>query len=159
MPFEIVIEEPRWQEAGLEALFERAFGAVCEHLGLDAAGVEVSVLGCDDDRIAALNGAFREKSSATNVLSWPARERGAEIAGARPLPVGAEELGDIAIAYQTCAGEAAAQGKPMADHVTHLAVHGLLHLLGYDHIRDEDADLMEATEREILATLGIPNPY
>jgi probable rRNA maturation factor len=69
------------------------------------------------------------------------------------------ELGDIAIAYETCEREAAAQGKPMADHVTHLLVHGLLHCLGYDHVDDEDAAVMEATEVRILASLGLSDPY
>ena len=108
-------------------------------------------MGCDDARIAELNGDFRDKPQPTNVLSWPSEERGAAQPGAAPaLPTGPDpELGDIAIAYETCAREAAEQGKPMADHVTHLIVHAVLHLLGYDHIRDADATLMEATEVEI----------
>lgn len=69
-----------------------------------------------------------------------------------------EELGDIAIAFDTCEREAAEQGKAMQDHVTHLLVHGMLHLLGYDHIRDADGDLMEATEVRILAKLGVNDP-
>jgi probable rRNA maturation factor len=69
------------------------------------------------------------------------------------------ELGDIAIAFETCEEEAAAHGKTMHDHVTHLLVHGILHLLGYDHIRDPDAELMEATEVRILAKLGLDDPY
>ena len=70
-----------------------------------------------------------------------------------------ESLGDIAISYDTCAAEAAAAGKLMADHVSHLIVHGLLHLLGYDHIRAADGDLMEAAEVRILARLGLSDPY
>jgi len=70
-----------------------------------------------------------------------------------------EELGDIAIAFGTCEREAADQGKPLRDHVTHLLVHGTLHLLGYDHVRDGDAALMEATEIRILADMGLANPY
>ena len=70
-----------------------------------------------------------------------------------------EPLGDIAIAYDTCAAEAAAAGKPMRDHVQHLVVHGFLHLLGYDHIDDADATVMEATEVRILARLGLSDPY
>ena len=68
-------------------------------------------------------------------------------------------LGDIALAFETCAREAEEQGKPMADHVTHLIVHATLHLLGYDHIREGDATLMENTEIRILATMGLSNPY
>jgi probable rRNA maturation factor len=71
----------------------------------------------------------------------------------------ADELGDIAISFDTCEREALAEGKSVADHVCHLTVHGVLHLLGYDHIRDKDATLMEGLEREILETLGITDPY
>jgi len=80
-------------------------------------------------------------------------------APAGPDPTGVIELGDIAIAYDTCAGEAAAAGRPMADHVTHLLVHGTLHLLGFDHERDADATLMEGLEVEILGNMGIADPY
>ena len=76
-----------------------------------------------------------------------------------PAPPAADELGDIAISYDTCAREAAAQGKPLADHATHLLVHAILHLAGYDHEDDADADTMEDAERAILATLDIPDPY
>jgi probable rRNA maturation factor len=96
------------------------------------------------------------------VLSWPSRERAARVAGAVPaLPDPAEgpELGDIAIAYETCDYEAAEAGLPFEHHVTHLLVHGTLHLLGYDHESEEDGDLMERIEVEVLASLGIPNPY
>jgi probable rRNA maturation factor len=99
------------------------------------------------------------------VLSWPSEERGAEVPGQAPQrpqagdPDDPVELGDMAIAWETCAREAEDQGKPMADHVTHLIVHGLLHCLGYDHIEDADAELMEGFEVEILAKLSLPNPY
>ena len=99
------------------------------------------------------------------MLSWPSEERAAEYAGEVPEPPqpGApddpENLGDIAIAWETCAAEASAADKPMEDHVTHLVVHGLLHLLGYDHIDDIDATLMETTEARILETLGVSDPY
>ena len=134
------------------------------HMGLDAEMCEVSVLGCDDARIAALNAEFREKPTPTNVLSWPAEELAAEEAGAPPAQpepdfTGEIPLGDIAISYDTCAREAEAADKPMADHVAHLMVHGVLHLLGYDHIRDPDATLMERLEVEILGKLGIEDPY
>ena len=76
-----------------------------------------------------------------------------------PEPGFDSELGDIAIAFETCAREAAEGQKPLSDHVTHLIVHGVLHLLGYDHIRDEDATLMQAIEVEVLGKLGLPDPY
>ncbi|WP_417729174.1 rRNA maturation RNase YbeY [Roseovarius sp.] len=159
---DVVLEDDRWQAAGLEDLAERAGRATLEHLGLDPEEWEISVLGCDDTRIAALNEGFRNKPQPTNVLSWPSEERGAEGAGERPdLPIpGADpELGDIAIAWETCAREAADGGKSLADHVTHLIVHAVLHLLGYDHVRDQDATLMETTEVQILGKLGVADPY
>ena len=160
MEVDVIIEDRRWTEAGLEALAAHGVGAVLAHLGLDDRNCEIAVLGCDDARIAVLNSEFRGKAQATNVLSWPSEERGAEVAGARPeLPEGDGELGDIAIAFETCAREAEAAGRPMPDHVLHLVVHGTLHLLGYDHERAADGDLMEAIETAILAQLGVPDPY
>ena len=160
-----VIEDERWQAFGLEPLALRAVQAALAELHLPEAGFTVVLMACDDTRIATLNADFRGKPTATNVLSWPAEELAAETEGdtpARPQPGDAddpESLGDIAIAWDTCAREAIAAQKPMAGHVTHLIVHGLLHCLGYDHIRDGDADLMEATEVRILATLGLSDPY
>ncbi|MRU16681.1 rRNA maturation RNase YbeY [Roseovarius sp. A21] len=162
MTTEVIIEDDRWHACGFEALARRALDAVLDHLGLDPEEWEIAVLACDDARIASLNADFREKPTPTNVLSWPSEERGVESPGdtpALPEPGPDPELGDIAIAYDTCAREAAEQGKPLADHVAHLMVHGGLHLLGYDHIRDEDATLMEATEVAILGKLGLPDPY
>jgi probable rRNA maturation factor len=162
---ETVIEDARWEAFGLGPLAERAAQAALAGLGLVDAGFQISLMGCDDARIAVLNADFRGKPQPTNVLSWPSEERGAEFLGEAPeLPEpGAvddpESLGDIAIAWETCEAEAAAQGKPMADHVTHLIVHGVLHLLGYDHVEDEDAALMEALEVRILASLGVSDPY
>lgn len=162
---ETVIEDGRWAGIGLGGLAERGARAALGALGLDPEGFSIGLVGCDDARIAQLNGAFRGKPRATNVLSWPAEERGASAEGAvpeRPEPrTGAapEELGDIAIAWETCAAEAEAAGKPVQDHVTHLIVHATLHLLGYDHIRDGDATLMEGLETRVLAGLGLPDPY
>ena len=162
---ETVIEDARWQAFGLDQAAERAARAVLAGLGLPEAGFQISVLGCDDARIAVLNADFRGKPQPTNVLSWPSDERAAEVIGAEPerpepgTPDDPESLGDIAIAWETCAREADEQGKPMADHVLHLMVHGVLHLLGYDHVEDEDATLMEAHEVRILAQLGVSDPY
>lgn len=159
-----VIEDDRWDAFGLEALAETAIRAAFAELGLPEAGFTLCVMGCDDARILELNGDFRGKAKPTNVLSWPSEERGAEEGALPDLPEpGAaddpEHLGDIAISYDTCAAEAAEAQKPMADHVAHLIVHGLLHVLGYDHIRDADAELMEAAEVRILARLGLSDPY
>jgi len=162
MNLEISIEDSRWQ--GLDPLAARSIQAVLDHCGLDADLCEVSLLACDDARIAELNAEFREKPAPTNVLSWPAEDLAADEAGqVPPLPAadftGEIALGDIAISFDTCAREATEAGKSMDDHVTHLIVHGMLHLLGYDHIRDPDATLMEGVEAKILGKLGIDDPY
>lgn len=157
MSVDLIIEDTRWEALGLEALAERAFAEVFHRLAIF--GAEVSILACDDARIADLNAEFRGKAAATNVLSWPSEERSAPVPGGQPLAPTDMELGDIAIAYETCAREAQAAGREMRDHVTHLLVHGALHLLGYDHIDDKDAALMEGLEVEILGKLGIADPY
>jgi len=159
---DVVIEDDRWRAAGIGALAERAASAALAHFGLDPSEWEIALLACDDIRIAALNAGFRDADRPTNVLSWPAAERGGARAGTAPEwpdPGDGPELGDIAIAYDTCAREAAQAGRPLSDHVTHLIVHATLHLLGYDHIRDQDATLMERCEVDILGKLGVCDPY
>ncbi|WP_299839344.1 rRNA maturation RNase YbeY [uncultured Paracoccus sp.] len=156
MPPDVVIEDERWEEAGLEPLAERALDAL--QLWLGASG-EIVVMGCDDARIAALNADFRGKPRATNVLSWPSVEHQPHEPGDRPNLPEDEEWGDIAISFDTCAAEALAQGKPFDHHVIHLLIHAGLHLVGYDHENDADAETMEAVERSILFTLGISDPY
>lgn len=162
---DIVVEDARWEALGLAALAERASAATLAALGLPAEGFEISLLAANDARIAGLNADFRGKPVPTNVLSWPSEERGADQPGDAPdLPEpgtadAPEALGDIALAWETCAAEAEAQGKTMADHVTHLVVHAVLHLLGHDHVEEADARLMEGREVQILATLGISDPY
>jgi len=160
---EVVIEDDRWNGLDLEARATRAISVALHHLGLTRE-CEISVLGTDDARIARLNEGFRDKASATNVLSWPAVDLAPDQPGERPAApemdfTGEIALGDIAISFDTCAREAQDAAKSMEDHVTHLIIHGLLHLLGYDHIRDPDATLMEATEVEILGILGLDDPY
>lgn len=162
-PIETVIEDPAWDGAGLPDLAARAARALYAHLGLGAEW-EATVLACDDARIATLNADFRGKPRPTNVLSWPSGERGAAVPGGAPrAPVpdafGDTHLGDIALAHGVCHAEARDQGKAPADHLTHLLVHGLLHLLGYDHETDADAARMESIEREVLGIMGLPDPY
>lgn len=159
MLVDIIIEDPRWQDADLAAIAQTAATATLAHLALPAAPYEVSLLACDDARIAALNGDFRAKPTPTNVLSWPAEDLAPPTPGATPNLPRDPELGDIAIAYDTCLREAIDQGKTLADHTTHLIIHGVLHLLGYDHIRDQDATLMEGIEVATLGKLGLRNPY
>ncbi|MEO1000081.1 MAG: rRNA maturation RNase YbeY [Pseudomonadota bacterium] len=143
---ETVIEGGGWP-ADLPALAERAAGAALTAAGVAAEGREIALLAAGDARIAALNLAFRGKEGATNVLSWPA------------APPEDESLGDIALAWETCAAEAEAAGRPLADHLAHLIVHGTLHLLGYDHGTEAEATKMETIEVEALALIGVANPY
>jgi probable rRNA maturation factor len=160
-----VIEDPRWEAFGLPGLAERAARAALAVAGLGLEGFQIVVMGGDDARVATLNADFRGKPKPTNVLSWPSEDRAPDWPGEPPVlpsPGSAEDpesLGDIALAWETCAREAEAQEKPLADHVTHLVVHGILHLLGYDHMGDADAALMEGLEVRILATLGVSDPY
>ena len=113
---------------------------------------ELSVKLSDDAEVQRLNAAYRGKDKPTNVLSFPAPDMPVPEAEATPL-------GDIALACETVSREAAEQGKSLADHTTHLIVHGTLHLLGYDHETDGEAEEMESEERKILARLGIADPY
>jgi len=155
-----LVEDRRWGD--IDALAQTATNAVFERLGIEPSAFEVSLLACNDARIAVLNEDFRGKPQPTNVLSWPSEERGAAADGEMPLlpKVGRDsELGDIAIAYDTCAREATEAGKSMQDHTLHLLIHGTLHLLGFDHERDRDATLMEGLETEILGKLGLGDPY
>ena len=139
------IEDSAWigALADVEDVVRRAAAAAQS----ERAGGDVSVLLTDDAAVRDLNRRFRDQDKPTNVLSFPA---GAH-AGVH--------LGDLALAYGVCADEAAVQKKTLNDHLSHLVVHGVLHLLGYDHLDDADADRMEATERTILAGLGIADPY
>lgn len=161
----LVIEDARWDGDMLDTLAQTAARATLAHLGHAWQGYEIVVLACDDARIAALNADFRGKPQPTNVLSWPEWDLGAETDGAHPEPPpeadlqDPESLGNIALAHDTCLREATEQGKSPEAHLTHLIVHSVLHLLGYDHIRDKDAALMEETETRILEQLGIADPY
>jgi probable rRNA maturation factor len=160
-----VLEDARWADLGLEGLALRAASATLSVLDLALDQYTLCVMGCNDARIATLNAQFRGKPTPTNVLSWPAEDLSPDAPGQEPYWPGEGDpqdpltLGDIALAYDTCAREAVEGEKPLADHVTHLIVHGLLHCLGYDHIHDEDAERMEGLEVRILASLGLSDPY
>jgi probable rRNA maturation factor len=148
---EIQIEADAWIAAlpNAENLVERACAAALDEVAPQDGEAElvVSVLLSDDDALADLNQRFRDKAGPTNVLSFPAPAN----------PEG--QIGDIALAYGVCAREADEQGKTLEDHLMHLSVHGVLHLLGYDHETDSEAEAMEALERSILETLGVSDPY
>lgn len=161
---EVIVEAPEWAALGLDGLAVEVCTATLTALGLPAQRFEIALLACDDARIAALNADFRDRPQPTNVLSWPAGDIDLPLGGVPALPDPGpdgppHELGDIAIAYQTCVREAREQGKPVQDHLSHLLVHAVLHLLGFDHINDADAAQMEALETRILANLGVPDPY
>lgn len=151
-PVDALIEDPRWEALDLPALAGRAAAAALAASGLDPAACEIGLLAAADARVAALNAEWRGKEGPTNVLSWPSADGPAS-------PGEARFLGDLALAWETCAAEAAAAGIPAADHVTHLVVHGVLHLLGHDHEDDAEAEAMEALERKVLASLGVADPY
>ncbi len=179
---DILIESEAWRmlpEA--EDIVRRAiaFAATCPHptvlgprasrphlpeCGRDARGprrvgwghhgdAELSVLLCDDEAIARLNAQWRGQHKPTNVLSFPAPPLQGAVRDEK-IP-----LGDIAIAYETLAREAEENGKTLSAHLSHLVVHGFLHLLGYDHHMDDDAERMERLERDILARIGVADPY
>lgn len=155
---DILIEDERWQELGIGTLAQRACDVALRHAFVST-DVEISILAADDKRIAELNQAHRGKSGPTNVLSWPAEDLAPPVAGQKPAEPTLAELGDIAIAYETCAKQASDGGVKLADHVTHLIIHGCLHLLGYDHETDADATLMESLEIKALESMGLHNPY
>lgn len=161
---DVLVEDRRWGVIGLEEIAKRAVKETLLALNIENDEIELSLLGCDDARIAVLNSNFRDKTTPTNVLSWPAEDLAALKEGQNPRHPeagfdGVTVIGDVAIAYDTCAREAAELGKPMAEHVTHLVVHGVLHLLGYDHISDLDAALMQGIETKILGKMGLDDPY
>lgn len=148
---EITVDEPRWREAvpEIEDIARAAARAALSATPMDEAA-ELSLLLTDDRRMAALNARYRGAAEPTNVLSFAAGDA---------APGGPRLLGDVVLGFETVAREAAAQGKSLADHASHLVVHGTLHLFGHDHQRAEEAQRMETLERRILAGLGVADPY
>ncbi len=141
---EVEIEDEAWTAALPDAV------AVVQRSAAVALGTvegDVVVLLTDDAAVQEINARFRDRDQPTNVLSFPAAESAAP------------HLGDLMLAHGVCAAEAAAQGKTLADHLTHLTVHGVLHLLGRDHVDEAEAEAMEAEERTLLASLGVADPY
>lgn len=144
---DIVRESRLWEkQPEVEAMLRRAIAEAAADVSTSVA--ELAIVLTDDSRIRALNRVWRGIDKPTNVLSFPCAERGESAL-----------LGDIVIAYETMAREAAAQGIPFLHHLAHLAVHGFLHLHGYDHEADDEAEKMERLERAILARLHIADPY
>jgi probable rRNA maturation factor len=153
---EVLVVADGWHgEPDAEVVIQRAIAAAAELADADIGEAELAVMLTDDEGIRTLNNNWRGIDKPTNVLSFPALPPTG--------PAGPDDpprmLGDIAIAYQTTRQEADDEQKPFDQHLSHLAVHGFLHLIGYDHEKDDDAEAMEALEQEILAQLGIPDPY
>jgi probable rRNA maturation factor len=153
---EVLVVAECWQsEPDAEAVIQRAIAAAAETVDQDVGEAELAVMLTDDAGIRALNSNWRGVDQPTNVLSFPALQP-----SGRSAPDDAPRmLGDIAIAYETTRKEADQEQKPFDHHLSHLAVHGFLHLIGYDHEENDDAERMEGLEAEILAQLGIPDPY
>ncbi|MBV9954773.1 MAG: rRNA maturation RNase YbeY [Pseudolabrys sp.] len=150
---DILVQSPHWREHdGSEAAVRDAIAAAAKLVpGADG---EISVLLTDDAAMRALNNTWRNIDQPTNVLSFPAAD------GASDSPAGQPgHLGDIAVGYETLVRECTAEGKDFLHHLSHMAVHGFLHLIGYDHQTDSEAEDMERLESAILARLNIPDPY
>ncbi len=152
-PVAVMISAEGWPDDAVATVQRAARAALAGFADADAMG-EVSVALMDDASIRLLNREYRNRDAATNVLSFPLDE------DADLLPPGeAAPLGDIAVALETVQREAVTEEKAFSDHLSHMIVHGTLHLLGYDHELDDEAEEMEALEREVLATIGIADPY
>jgi len=147
LKIDVLVDCDRWNDTEkLKSTVRRAVTRAAAVTG--ATGVEVAIVLTDDSAIRTLNRDWRGIDAATNVLSFPAEDTH-----------GDRHLGDIVLAFETIAREARVERKPFADHVVHLAVHGYLHLVGFDHDHEKEATAMENVEREILRQLAIPDPY
>lgn len=148
---DVSIEEGQWTDNDKDRVRTAVTAALTRSGDTSSgAGAEVSVLLTDDASIRRLNKAYRHKDGATNVLSFPGSD----------VPAASDRLlGDVVLAYETIAREAVAQDKTFDAHLSHLVIHGVLHLLGFDHQTAHEAAVMEARERETLAALGIADPY
>jgi len=154
MTISIEIEDEAWQAlSGLDQLARMAVTSALASAGADGQEGEVALLFTSDQSIAAINADWRGKNTPTNVLSFPTSPD-------MPMPDGeSRPLGDIVLSHGVIAQEATEQGKTLHDHTAHLIVHGVLHLLGFDHETDAGAIEMERLETSILKGLGISNPY
>ena len=160
LKIDVLVASDRWKKhaktaaktttASAQAIVRRAVTRAAAAVLSPSKG-ELAIVLADDSSIRLLNRDWRGVDAATNVLSFPAKPANGKKT--------AEHLGDIVLAFETIAREARGEGKPFAHHLAHLAVHGFLHLVGYDHERDKDAQVMEDAERDILRQLAIPDPY
>lgn len=146
---EMVVESPLWVDVDGAAMARRARAACAARCPELAGAAAITLVLTDDSSIAAINAQWRGKNAPTNVLSFPTA----------PGPLRAHHLGDIIVAYETVAREAHDDGKRFLDHFMHMLTHGMLHLIGFDHLEPDEAETMENEERAILAALGIADPY
>ena len=159
-----LLQEEPWPDGRWETLADAAVRAAVVKTPFGTlidthATIEVSVRLTSDAEVQTLNAQYRDKDRPTNVLSFPMVQRDLIDTVSQNSDDGEVLLGDIVLAHGVCVAEAAERGISVEDHLTHLIVHGSLHLLGYDHMNDDEGDAMEAIEREALATLGIADPY
>ena len=159
------VVSPDWRATDLDLDDIVTTAARAALVGADVsitAGVELGVRLTDDAEIRTLNRDWRDRDAATNVLAFALNDSPDIPVGEPAIPVGENGvvmLGDVVVAYETSAGEAVEQNKSLTHHLSHLVVHGTLHLLGFDHEREDEAEIMEALERVVLHRIGIPDPY
>ena len=161
MSVDLIVEDARWKTLNLLQIANSAFKETLSQLNLRSENFICCILACSDRKIRGLNSQFRGKNNPTNVLSFPSTLETSLIKRISKLESNVEpfELGDIAIAYELCKKEADTSKIDFEHHLYHLIIHSVLHLLGYEHGEDTDAAKMEKIEVQILANLGITNPY
>ena len=161
MSVDLIMEDARWKTLNLLQIAEAAFKETLSQLNLRSENFICCILACSSKKIKGLNAQFRGKNNSTNVLSFPSTPEIHEVRIISKFESNIDpfELGDIAIAYEVCKKEADIAKIDFEDHVYHLIIHSVLHLLGYDHEEEKNATEMEKIEVQVLANLGINNPY
>ena len=161
MSVDLIMEDARWKTLNLFSIANAAFKETLTQLNLKSENFICCVLACSSEKIKGLNAQFRGKNNSTNVLSFPSKAENYDKKSSLKFKANADpcELGDIAIAYEVCKKEANVSKIKFEDHVYHLIIHSVLHLLGYDHEEEKNAAEMEKIEVQVLANLGISNPY
>ena len=161
MSVDLIMEDARWKTLNLLQIANAAFKATLSHLDMRSENFICCILACSSKKIKGLNAQFRGKNNATNVLSFPSTPEISRFKSSSKFEANLDpfELGDIAIAYEVCKKEADISKIDFEHHVYHLIIHSILHLLGFDHEEEKNAAEMEKIEVEVLANLGINNPY
>ncbi len=161
MSVDLIMEDARWKTLNLLQIANAAFKETLSQLNLRSENFICCILACSGKKIKGLNAQFRGKNNSTNVLSFPSTPEICEVRSISKLEANVDpfELGDIAIAYEVCKKEADISKIDFEHHVYHLIIHSVLHLLGYDHKEEKNAAEMEKIEVQVLANLGINNPY